>query len=186
MILQKYFATKGINIGEDISVCIKLMLNREDAKIMLEKKGMFFNENAKGYLITAYRDAYTYTNNNKREVNVNINEVDKNSASIKIIRNEKECFISNNLNSLGDNYITQNTNREYNACMVVPIRYIDNDSKCCIQFGMLAADSLNLQNEELFDKNECLHLFGYFADLLAMFLLTLEITKRSEIRDESS
>ncbi len=65
----------------------------------------------------------------------------------------------------------------YNATLVAPIRYSDQDGANYRCFGYIAVDSLNTDKSNLFENDDAKHIIGHVADLIANYFLTLSLCK---------
>lgn len=179
---ERFFKSKGYDLGEDISVSIKLTVT---SKNLIDLLGHRLNSNEKKslkkkkmWVFTIFRDPKTYeANREKREVATSIYDIEKNSAFINIIK-EKSCkFSSDNLAALGDAYLNENHKwkEQYNSTMVVPIRYFSEKDDHYKYFGLLAVDSKNIEGLNLYENNESKFLLGHAADLLANYFLCIAL-----------
>jgi hypothetical protein len=171
---------------EDVSVSVKLIITPEEVmerfQVKAEEERRIRSKDQ--WIITVYRDAYTHINFPMREKSQKLYEPEENTAFDLIIKKGYECFVHNNLQELGQSYENQNTSwhRFYNATIVVPIRYCGLDGKTCVNYGFLAADSLNEGKLEIYDKDVCFHILAHAADVLATFFLALELADSQQSR----
>lgn len=188
-LMQIYFQTKHIDVGDDLTVTVKLifpashLLNffgnvQDDEAVQIRKNDR--------WVITVYRDSYTYGNRQDREVvtrKFTLYSLTNNSAFNNITSNNDTYFCSNNLQLLGETYINENKNwrKQYNAALVVPIRCANGKSR--MDFGFLAVDSLNSDMLDLFDPDKCLDILNHSASVLASFLLSIHLNYYSEKGD---
>jgi hypothetical protein len=183
--LIEHFKTRGIDIGENVAVTVKLVIssdqiidlssftNYDEAKIRTRPQ----------WVITVFRDTYTYTNyREEREVGgVVIYNISDNTAFRNIYEGGNEYFLHNDLKSLNDSgaYLNENPNwqKYYNASLVVPIQYQDKlepGQRLC--YGFLAADSKNNGEQHLYNSEDCLLIMRQAAELLTIFFLLLILT----------
>lgn len=170
------------NIEENFRITIKL-LNPESDKDIKEWS-----------VTTACRDPISITKVNKDAEKPSI--IGENTDFYEIAYAGKRVFASNNLSDLAkrDSYKNSSTNwqNRYNSTIVLPIRYIldekidkiiiDKKKKVFekpvdaknprIIYGFLAADSLNVKNNNLFSDDlntPIVNLIAHSADLLAIW-----------------
>jgi hypothetical protein len=179
---SEYFRSRGIGIGIDLSVSVKLLITPQEVlnrfTFNQEKQQQILAEDQ--WVITVFRDHYTYNHVYSRETNVTIYDIDKNTDLRRIVRNNESEFFNNDLQSLKNAYENENNNwsKYYNATLVVPIRYLSPESRQHRCYGLLAVDSLNSQKrKDLYNDEECKYILGHAADLLATFFLLLELTE---------
>ncbi len=179
MAFSQYFKSSGIDIGNDISVSVKLIIRPEEVAGLLSTK--LTQEQQKEILlkdqwvITVYRDHYTHHHYREREQGLRIYDVDKNTDVHLLVKSKQDVFFHNNLQSYyGYENENQDWRKYYNATLVVPIRYLSIDKQQYRCYGFLAIDSLNRKNQNLYNGNECKYILGHAADLLATFFLLLE------------
>jgi hypothetical protein len=178
----EYFRSRGIKIGNDLSVSVKLILTSEEVldRFTLGQEEQKRVQSKDQWITTFHRDYYTYNHIDGRETGVEIYDIDKNTAFRHLIRFKESEFFHNNLQSLGVSYENENKNwyRYYNATLAVPIRYLSDDGRYYRCYGVLAIDSLNKKKiEDLYNNIECKYILDHAADLLATFFLFLEITE---------
>lgn len=134
----------------------------------------------KRYVITLDRDHDTKLTRQERECRKSYYDIEANSDFSRIISGELEEFQSNNLKELEAKREYRNNSpdwqRFYNATQVVPIWHRHGDQSNI--FGFLTVDSLNPNNEPLFDGKETLSIMMFGADLLALLFLTLDMYDR--------
>jgi hypothetical protein len=177
----EYFGSRQIDIGDDIAVTVKLIVGSD--KLIELYKDRFDDYQKKRVLekkrwvITFYRDYETYTSRSEREVGgVRLYDIQSNTEFFNVVENRQPFFLSNDLKTLAKiNYFNENPRWQdfYNATLLVPIRYVDENSGLNVCFGLLAVDSLNRKGIELYNSNECRHILSHAANLLANFFLTL-------------
>ena len=176
---SQYFKSKGIDIGNDISVSVKLIIRPEEVSGLLytklnqeQQKEILLKDQ---WVITVYRDHYTHSHLKEREKGLRIYDVDKNTDVHLLVKSKQDVFFHNNLQSY---YGYENENldwpRYYNSTLVVPIRYLSIDKQQYRCYGFLAIDSLNRKKQDLYNDNECKYILGHAADLLATFFLLFE------------
>ncbi len=174
----KYYSTRGFRVGDDLTVTVKIIIEAEDArKILNAIKGEDASKlkQSKLYMVTGYRDPNTWgTKPERTEIMQIIYNIDEENTTFDELVNKGEnFFLSNNLKK--DNqqkkYKNQNPNwqNSYNSVLAVPIRYRrQNDHRASLIYGIISVDSLNPYLYELFDKENTFHLLAASADLLAM------------------
>lgn len=185
-----YFETRNFNIGDDLAITVKLIIPTAKIPTSILEASRYprsLIESRDRWVVTTYRDPHTYEKyRGEREVGVSLYDIEKNTAYMHILKNQRPCFLCNDLRGLKENYLneTPNWERHYNSTLVVPIRYLHTPTNQCIEYGLLAADSLNPNGYELFNNKECKDLIANAADLLAIFFLMLEMSKRDGGSDE--
>jgi hypothetical protein len=180
--LKDYFNSRGIDIGEDIAITVKLIINPKslsNAPLREEDKQKLLNRLQ--WVKTAYRDPHTHAHfkHIRRVSDDRLYDIAKNTAFEYIHEDGKPYFLSNNLKAIGQSYRNENSDwyKQYNATLVVPIQYVNELTKKTVRYGFLAADSLNKDEEELFDEEGCLYILNHGADLLALWFLTIFLHK---------
>lgn len=183
--LLKYFRYRGIDIGEDVSVSVKLVLPTDTilerfSRLSEETKNKFRAK--ENWIITIYRDHYTHHYHKEREVLRAIYDIGDNTIHDLIVNGEKDSYICNNLRDLGTAF--KNTNpgweEQYNATIAVPIRYRDPDDQHSKCYGLITADSKNPQDiDDLYDQ-ACFEIMSHAANLLATFFLSMTLAQRAE------
>lgn len=180
----EYLKSKDIYLNDydDICVTVKLMLESNN---IIELYGNTIDRDTKSsinkkkkWIITVYRDPDTYEKaRENREVGTRLYSVEDNSAYMHICISKKAYFCSDNLIEMGDKYINENPSwrENYNATIVVPIRYYNKDSGFYRVFGFISIDSLNKDKNELFCNNTSRYIVGHSADLMASFFLAIWI-----------
>ena len=123
----EYFKSIGIDVANDISISVKLLMSPEEVLQAVRPKSQEKRDEIRSkphWIVTVYRDHETHMHHPKREKATRIYDVDKSSAFHHIITSRNDYFRSNNLQGL-DNYSNENPNwrQQYNATLVVPIRY---------------------------------------------------------------
>lgn len=177
------FKSRGIDIDDDIAISVKLIIPANNVVEM----GRNFEEHKKRqilrkdkWVITIFRDPFTYNHHPEREVGgIKVYDIHNNTAFHHIFSSGHSLFFSNDLKSEGDHYLNENVNWKdhYNATLVVPIRYKDAVTEEQVCFGFLAIDSMNKDNIALFDSVDCKNLLKHSADSLATFFLSLALYK---------
>lgn len=183
-ILEEYFHSKQFYLEDKISISIKLTLEIEKiieycGKNLSNTEKEKLREQTK-FVITAYRDPDTYESyRERRETRRKIYSITYNTAFNAIINGMQRCFISNNLKGYPE-YKNENSDWEkyYNATIVCPIRYWNEKLRNWDIIGLIAADSLNGQKLEIFNGEECLHILGHAADMLATYFLMLSLKRK--------
>lgn len=183
----EYFRSKGIDIGTDLSIAVKLIITPEEvlealAQVELSKEQQRQIKTKDQWFITVFRDSYTHIHSPLREKGLRIYNIDNNTAFRLLVRSQAAVFCCNNLQSLGVAYDNENKDwrNYYNATLVVPIRYLSRDGTQFRCYGVLAVDSLNEKNmTDLYNEVECKYILGHAADLLATFFLLLEVTNHT-------
>lgn len=179
--LLEHFRIRNIDIGEDIAVTVKLII---DADQLAQLSSLPRIDEAKikqkqRWIITVFRDSYTYRHyREKREVGgIRVYDIPSNTGFRNIHENGNEYFVNNDLEALSRSgaYVNENPDWRtyYNATIIVPIEYRDVQAgRIC--YGFLAADSLNtIKNAHLFDSVECLSIMRQAAELLTIYFLLL-------------
>lgn len=179
--LKTLFKTRGIEIRDDLAITIKLLF---PTKEIIDSYGDRFNNDERRqihdkrrWIVTTFRDPYTYKQQNPhREVANVLYDVEGNTAFNDLVNKGLPFFLCNNLQDK-DDYRNENPKwmQNYNATLVVPIKYYDKTMRETRCLGMVAADSRNKAGHELFDSGECLHILNHAAELLANFFLTLAL-----------
>lgn len=185
--LLDYFASRGMEVGGDVSVTVKLVVTRDEVakhaqnseqRQKIEDIGRTPNEPK--FIITTYRDPVTYNAHSDREVGVTIFDIDKTTPYEMIVKDQLSCFVHDDLESMGAAYKNENTQwrSQYNASLAVPICYRRPHKKEYRCYGLLAADSLNRKKyKPLFNTPECKSIMEHAADMLAVYFLTLEMVE---------
>jgi hypothetical protein len=180
--LKEYFRFNNLDIGEDISVSVKLISPPQN---IIKYHGNHFPENKETLLkngewvITAYRDPYTYDKNKttkKREVISYVYSIDGNTAFRNIIKSKDIMFCENNLQDLFSRNVYRNENliwdTLYNSTLVVPMVLEDSHNEYKY-IGFLAVDSLNPNCLNLYNKNETYWIMHHAAMVLSIFYLAI-------------
>lgn len=186
LMLLEYFKFKNIDLRNDLAITIKLIVPTSTISKLL--RGTYAENTIQrkdSWIITAYRDPYTYEEHPNREVAKKLYDIEYNTAFSYILIHQNPHFWCNDLKGLGPVYLneTHDWQKYYNSTMVVPIRYLDDryldimNKKFCIHYGLIAVDSLNPNGYEIFDDQGCKELISYSADLLALFFLMMEMSK---------
>ena len=196
--LLSYFRFQGFDLGEDLCVTVKLIVPASHIisfyknRITAEQEHLINSKSR--WVVTVYRDPATWARVNKqREAGQRVYDIDRNTAFIRIVSDNADCFSSNDLKALNDTYLNETPKWEdwYNSTMVVPIRFANSeeeqeqDSKHYHVFGLLAADSMNKNNFALFDRNnDSFQLLAQASDLLANYFLTLSLYQYYELYED--
>jgi hypothetical protein len=179
----EFFSVKGIDIGNDLSVSVKLAITSQEVLEILGENINLTQEQQQQiqskdlWIVTVFRDYYTHIYNPPREKGTKIYDIDKNTVFRHLVILRETAFCHNDLQSLGEAYDNENNNWEkyYNATLAVPIRYISDYGKQFIFYGVLTVDSLNEKKiKDLFSDVQCKHILAHVADLLATYFLFLE------------
>lgn len=182
----EYFASQDIDIGDDLSITIKLTMAADtiislygnkltpDHKKKIKKK--------RPWIVTAYRDPTTFVERKKREVGQRVYDPDRNTAFIHIFREHRRYFAEDNLAALGESYLNENAGwkTEYNATIVVPIGFIADNPAHSKIFGVLAVDSVNPNNWTLFKRPGSRDIAGHAADILAHYFLLVGLNQSTK------
>lgn len=185
---NEYFRSKGIDVGTDLAVSVKLIITPDEVLEALAQLHQLSQEQKQliqakdQWFITVFRDNYTHIHSPLREKSQTIYDIDKNTAFRNVVRSQADAYCCNDLQSLGAAYENENINWRdyYNATLVVPIRYLSLDRSHYRCYGILAVDSMNKKKlENLYNEVECKYILGHAADLLATFFLLLEVTNHS-------
>jgi hypothetical protein len=186
--LYEYFRSKGIDIGTDLAISVKLIITPEEVLEALAQLQQLSPEQKKQiqakdqWFITVFRDNYTHIHSPLREKGLKIYDTDNNTAFRLLVRSQAATFCCNDLQSLGIAYDNDKKDwrNYYNATLVVPIRYQSLDGTQFRCYGVLAVDSLNVMKiTDLYNEVECKYILGHAADLLATFFLLLEATNHT-------
>ena len=180
---SEYFRSRGIDIGTDIALSVKLVMSpNEVLELLAQELSQEQQQQVQAkdtWIITVYRDSYTHTHSINREIAQRIYDIDKNTAFRMLVRRrEVSAFCCNDLQSLGITYDNENEKWRfyYNAALVVPIRYLSLDGRQFRCYGVLAVDSLNEKKiPNLYNEVECKYILGHAADLLATFFVTAQV-----------
>jgi hypothetical protein len=184
-LLLSYFATRGFRLGDDLTVTVKIIVEAEEAQQILNKlkgeKADILN-NSERYIITGYRDPYTWEKKPERnEIKQLVYRVDEENTTFDVILNQdKSCYFCNGLQAefIAGKYRNQNPNwqKSYNSVLAVPIRFRHlGNPAATILYGVLSVDSLNKQKYELFDEIITFNMVATSADVLAMMFGHLDI-----------
>ncbi len=179
-ILEKNLRFREIK-NEDLSISVKAVVTDEMAMAIIGgRKDAAAGGSGELKVITLDRDHYTKTVHLEREVRRSAYTLNHNSDFVKIYFQKKDFFISNDLTSMPD---YENANREwprrYNATLVVPISYHDEQSESEPNvYGFLTVDSMNQGKHEDLFTDETRSILSFGAELLALIFLYLEIYDR--------
>ena len=178
--LVQYFTTRGIDLENDISITVKLIV---PSNVVID---LYANKLTKTereevrkkarWVITVFRDYDTHMEQRNREVGgkpfYRFYDVKNNTAFDYIASDGNSHFLNNDLQALGDSYRNENLvwKDYYNSTLVVPIRYYDNAQRQHFCLGFLAVDSLNKEKiNNLYNDQECKDILSHSANLLANF-----------------
>lgn len=179
---SEYFKSRGINLGNDLSVSVKLIITREEVldRFHLPQEEEQKIRSQEQWIITVYRDHYTHYNVPSREKALKIYAIDDNTAFHNLVKFQDPVFLNNDLQSLGTAYKNENVNwrKYYNAAIVVPIRYRSVDQQYYRCYGALAVDSLNKEKIPDLYNHQNEYILAHAADLLATFFLLLELLEK--------
>jgi hypothetical protein len=192
-LFQDYFRARGLNVEEDLTVTVKLIITRDEAQEILDqfKGDQADTLSPRGkYIVTAFRDPYTWEEKPERkEVKQIVYRVEENTAFDDVINGGKDKFCSNNLKELYEKnaYTNQHQGWQnlYNSSLVVPIRYRpSSESSNILYYGVLAIDSKNPRGHDLFDDEITFNMLAHAADTLAIMLGHIDILQRFLIKGE--
>jgi cell division protein FtsB len=193
--LQQYFKSQGTDIGEDIAVTVKLVLRTDQLLSSREFYEPIHTNSEKEaevrkkdrWVITLYRDSYTFRLHPEREVspgdNPTLYDIGRNTAFHVIDEGEPD-FCSDDLRTLELNHGYRNDNtkwkEQYNSTLVVPISYQSTPQTRPLLFGYLATDSLNAHKKikPLYDTDEARYIMHHGANILAIFHLMLVLRRQ--------
>jgi hypothetical protein len=173
--LLSYMESRGIEIGNDIALNIKIIISSE----ALVEKFAGLSEFDRRQILQANKWAFeVYNDPPEEERNAKVYDISRNSAFYNLHDMLQPYFLSNNLRGLEEKYLNENPNwaNQYNATLVVPISYIDDQVSTRLVFGFVSASSMNTGKSELFDTT-CVEILSYAADVLATFFLFLTVSK---------
>ncbi len=175
---SEYFKSRGIDIGNDLSVSVKLIITHKEVldRFKLSQEEQEKIRSKELWIITIYRDQYTHIHLPVREKGLKIYDIEKNTAFRRLVEDKMPAFCHNDLQSLGNVYENENKDwrKYYNAALVVPIRYLSADRQRYRCYGALAVDSLNEKKINDLYNHQCEYILAHAADLLATFFLLLE------------
>lgn len=177
--LLDYFKFQGMDLEGDLAITVKLIVPAEDISSFYSPKltpEQEQNINRKRWVVTVYRDPETWAKK-EREAGQRVYDVSANTAFKSIVTHRERSFFCNDLR-LNDNYLneTKGWKKWYNATMVVPIRFFDEENDNSFVFGFLAADTLNPKGFKLFDSdNDSFEILAHASDLLANYFLILSL-----------
>lgn len=177
----EHFRSKAIEVSDDISISVKLTI---PAKLLVETLS-FLSDAQKQLLLKRETWALTVFRDPREPEggDVMIYDIGRNTALHNIFDSNSAYFLSNDLLSLGDSYLDENPKwrEQYNATLVVPIRYLDAQSSQHLTFGFIAIYSPNRSKVDLFDS-VCRYILSHIADLFATFFLSLALSKHKSGR----
>jgi hypothetical protein len=191
-LFRDYYDARGLSVGEDLTLTVKLMITRDEAQQILNQyKGDHADIlSPKGkYIVTVYRDPYTWEQRlERREVKRVVYRVEENTAFDVVINKHENKFFSNDLKVLHEKgeYKNehQNWQHHYNSTLVVPICYKPSDnSENILYYGVLAIDSKNLKRHDLFNDDIVFNMLAHSADALAIMLGHIDILQRFLIKE---
>lgn len=179
--MREYIASRGIQIGEDISIAVKLV--GEPTDIVLERyKGRYKRDpgpvsspSAK-LVITVYRDSNTILHSHgNREIGT-LSRIDANTECYNAMEGKPYCHNDLQLEERNSRYKNADPHwkKWYNAKLTVPIR---SKELGCI--GVLDVDSPNKNKHDLYDA-KCIDIAAHGADLLSVVFLSLARCKYIE------
>jgi len=186
--LQHYLKAHWRDIGNDIAVSVKVIVPSEQVvqgfNMSDEQKKRIMAK--KRWVVTVYRDHYSRNHHRDRETNEKAYDIEGNTAFNNIVNHGHPFFRCNDLSVLDRSraYLNENPEwaRNYNATLVVPIRYLNEYQKVNKCYGFLAIDSLNkIKSEDLFEGDGCVYILEHAADLLATHFLSLEMNRSSQL-----
>ena len=186
---KDYLKSKNIDIGEDISVSVKLILTPKDIlnlypqhlarnRDVLQREQ---NINAERlWVITAFRDPKTYrelTRTGGREVLGTLYSLEGNTAFQEIYNGQgrHDRFQCNDLMDLHSHNHYDNENpgwqKDYNSTLVVPL-VLEHSSRDKRRYlGFLAVDSKNPEHNQLYEREECYWILNHAAQVLSNYFL---------------
>jgi hypothetical protein len=184
-VFLEYFSARGFQIDDDFTITVKTVIDVNEAQGILNKlQGLdadILNKSGK-YIVTAYRDPYTWEKKPERnEIKQIIYRVNEENTTFNAILNEdQKYFLCNDLRKLylNDGYRNQNPNWQkcYNSVLAIPIRYrYQGNEQATILYGVLAIDSLNPRGHELFDEKTAYNILAVSADNLALMFGHLDM-----------
>ena len=184
--LSAHLLTRGITIGSDIAVSVKVIVPSESVIASISRQYDLTPHDIEqintqpSWIMTSYRDSTTYYAG-QREVGSAFYDIHTNTAFRIIIDEGRDHFLSNDLQSLAVSGTYTNMNSEwamfYNAAAVVPIRYKNERMRRHKCYGLIAVDSVNPHQQDLYDE-DCVPILCHAADLLATFFLSLDLRDR--------
>jgi len=190
--LISYFDTRHINVANDLSVCVKLLISAQCLtskyyEVRLTKEAKQKIESNDRYIITVYRDPVTHATRTDREVSQLVYTIQDNTAFTHIFINNQQYYACDNLRELWrqGKYLNENPEwtHQYNSTLVVPIQFHDKATNHHHYFGLIAVDSLNEEGYPLYEGNgDCLAILTHAADLLSNFFLTLSLHQYYEYK----
>lgn len=190
-LFQDYFEARGFEIGDDISVTLKLKVSHEEAQKLSDAiKG---NQADKltpncSYIVTAYRDPFTWEERPQRREPMEVPyKVEDNTSFDQIINKNFDRFVCDDLSTLYavGKYKNSHDNWQqlYNSCLVVPVRHFSQKNhQSSTLYGVLAIDSLNTKGHDLFSNEITYHMLAHSADILAIMLGSIDIIQNRTTR----
>jgi hypothetical protein len=192
--LIEYFKSREIEIGNDISLSVKLLVKAQDLHGVLGRltpyqQQLIAHSGNTEWVITFFRDYETYTTHrSEREVTEWLYDIKSNTAFQHVIQNKEDHYLNNDLQN-DEHYRNENRNWRnfYNSTLVVPIRYRNARDDHYVLYGLLTVDSLNpTKIPNLYNALECKYIMGHAADLLATFFLSLALSRHNSTQPTSS
>lgn len=187
--LKRYIHLKGIDIGEDVSITVKLIVRTSEIEQidLLDQPTRFSAREKEQWVITSFRDSYVYNNKPDRRKNDtnSLYDLSLNTAFHDILVVRQPYYFCNNLKALGEKYHNESKEwkKYYNATLVVPIKCERTGRDESMYFGFLAADSLNSDDEEIYDTKGCLIIMKHAADMLANFFMLLSFYNYQPVKE---
>ena len=187
--IKEYLQSMHIDVKEDISVSVKLILTPKDILDLYPQhfaggRERLLREQTLSaeqlWVITAYRDPKTYheyTRTGSREVLGTLYSLDGNTAFQHIYRGQgrNDRFHCNDLADLHARKLYDNENQgwqqQYNSTLVVPLvlEHTSRDKRRYL--GFLAVDSRNSERQQLYERDGCYWILNYAAQVLTNYFL---------------
>lgn len=177
-IFKKYYRTRGLDVDDDLTLSVDLIIPAEDAQRVLDKvmngKAHALNTSM-NYVLTTYLDPTTWGQRPERSDSLlfvyHIN--DENTMLDKIINKDERCFLSNDLHKEFENgqYKNQNPDwhKQLNSILAIPVRYKrQGDNRSMTTYGIISISSLNPRKYDLFDSKRTFNMLAASADILAL------------------
>ncbi len=185
----EYFKTQQIDVGNDIAVTVKLIIQSKDVVNLIERDEERNRAAQKDYwVLTVYRDPVTYREHKyDREVVNRLYDIAENTDFDIIVNHRQVHFLSNDLSSY-DGYRNENPewSNHYNSTLVVPLKYEDPRSGRRKYFGFLSVDSMNKDNRPLYDETGCVNILGHAAAVLTNFVLAAPLYRAFEAMNQTA
>lgn len=192
-LLLAHFRSKGIQVGDDVAVTLKLKVPLEEAKRLIEiTTGETPSDSdhpsppefeSQFRLVTLARDSYTCAKHgDEREVLKHIYSINANTAFEYLILRDHHVYVKNDLSALEKEYVNENSNwmSFYNSTIVVPVRYKRDQATRSTVFGIFCVDSKNPGGLDLYNKEDTFEIVSHSADLIAIILFGLHQLKKAE------